>query len=130
MTLSSDNPLRLWKNLLEMSISEKIKTINNKIEQKKAQCNLDTQAAFLLYHQERIANMNFWLAKIFYPKDLLEKAAALKRFEYSPLGRELKRQTSVPEKQYQKLDNTYKSDKITKKENYSKSNVIYDANHN
>ena len=72
--------------------------------------------------------MNFWLAKIFYPKDLLEKAAALKRF--SPLGRELKRQTSVAEKQYQKLDNTYKSDKITKKENYSKSNVIYDANHN
>ena len=74
--------------------------------------------------------MNFWLAKIFYPKDLLEKAAALKRFEYSPLGRELKRQTSVAEKQYQKLDNTYKSDKITKKENYSKSNVIYDANYN
>ena len=32
-------------------------------------------------------------------------------------------------KQYQKLDNTYEFDKIIKKENYSKSNPIYDANH-
>ena len=33
-------------------------------------------------------------------KDLQEKAAALKRFEYSPLGKELKAQTNVVEKQY------------------------------
>ena len=31
-------------------------------------------------------------------KDLLGKAATLKRFEYSPLGSELKKQTSVVEK--------------------------------
>ena len=31
-------------------------------------------------------------------KDLKEKAAVLKKFEYSPLGKELKAQTSVVEK--------------------------------
>ena len=37
--------------------------------------------------------------------DLLEKAVVLKKFEYSPLGKEeLKAQTSPAEKQYQKLD--------------------------
>ena len=41
-----------------MSISEKIKTINNKIELNKAQYNLD-RLRFLLYHQEMLVNMNF-----------------------------------------------------------------------
>ena len=45
MTLSSDNPLRFRKNLLYMSISEKIKTINNKIEENKAQHNSDRKTA-------------------------------------------------------------------------------------
>ena len=72
----------------------KIETINNKIKQNKTQYNLDRQAA------------------------------ALKRFEYSPLGKKLKKQTSPAEKQYQKLHNTYEFDKIVKKENYSKSNSI------
>ena len=44
-------------------------------------------------------------------KGLLEKAAALKRFEYSPLGKELKPQTSAADKQYQKLDKTFESNK-------------------
>ena len=52
---------------------------------------------------------------MFYPKkDLLEKAATMKRFEYSPLGKELKVQTDIAKKQYQKFDNTYKFDKIIK----------------
>ena len=67
-------------------------------------------------------------------KDLLEKTAALKRFEYSPLGKELKKQTRVAEKQYQKLENSYEADKIIKRkkptiENYGKLDLIYDANH-
>ena len=40
-------------------------------------------------------------------KDLQEKAAALKRFEYSPLGKELKALTSVVEKHEQKLNMTF-----------------------
>ena len=49
---------------------------------------------------------------MFYPKTCLEKAATMKRFEYSWLGKELKKQASVTEKQYQKLDNTYEFDKM------------------
>ena len=43
-------------------------------------------------------------------KDLLEKATALKRFEYSPLRKELKKQTSVAEKQYQDFDKVFNHD--------------------
>ena len=54
-------------------------------------------------------------------KGLLEKAAALKRFEYSPLGKEFKAQTSAAEKQYQVLNKIFKLDEkeepaTTKKE--------------
>ena len=40
---------------------------------------------------------------------MLEKAAVIKRFEYSPLGKELKKRTSVAEKQYQKFDSGFGS---------------------
>ena len=43
-------------------------------------------------------------------KDLLEKTATIKRFEYSPLGKELKAQTDIAKKQYQTLDIIYESD--------------------
>ena len=36
-------------------------------------------------------------------KDLIEKAATIKRFEYSPLGSELKKQTSMAKKTVQGL---------------------------
>ena len=68
-------------------------------------------------------------------KDLLEKAATLKRFEYSLIRKELKSQTDIEQKQYQRLDNTYEFDKLIKKEQptlgkCSKSNVIYNSNYN
>ena len=63
-----------------MSFSKKIKTITKKIEQ-----NVD--------------KYEFLTGKDVLPKkDLLEKADALKGFEYSPLGKELKAQTSAAEK--------------------------------
>ena len=40
-----------------MSVTEKIKASTNKIEQNKAQYNLDRQTA--IYHQEMLVNMNF-----------------------------------------------------------------------
>ena len=63
---------------------------------------------------------------------MLEKSATMKRFEYSPLGKELKAQTDIAKKQYQQLDDTYKFDKILKKEKpkfkkYNRSNLIYDS---
>ena len=44
---------------------------------------------------------------------MLEKAATMKRFEYSLLGEELKKQTSVAQKQRQNFDNAF----ITNKDN-------------
>ena len=66
---------------------------------------------------------------------MLEKAATMKRFEYSPLGKEIKTQTDIAKVQCQKLDDTYEFDKIIKKESptlikYSKSDLIYEANYN
>ena len=43
--------------------------------------------------------------------DLSEKATALKRFEYLPLGSGLKKQTSVAEKKYQGLNKFFNSNK-------------------
>ena len=64
-----------------------------------------------------LVNMNFGLTKMLLidkdvKKDLLERATTIKRFEYSPLGKELKAQTDIAKKQYQKLDDTYRFDKI------------------
>ena len=40
-------------------------------------------------------------------KDLLENAATMKRFKYSPLGKEFKAETDIAKKPYQKLDDTF-----------------------
>ena len=66
-------------------------------------------------------------------KELLEKAATMKRFEYLPLGKELKAHIDIAKKQYQKLDCTSELDKVIEKEKltlkmYNKLNVIYDNN--
>ena len=57
---------------------------------------------------------------------MLEKATALKRFEHSPLGKKLKALSSAKEKQYQKLDKFFKSNKKEEKINKScaKSNLV------
>ena len=46
---------------------------------------------------------------------MLEKARPLKRFEYSPLYKELKEQTSATEKHYQKLGKVLESNKKEEK---------------
>ena len=81
-----------------MSISEKIKAINNKIDQSKAHYNLDKQPAKI----SDLSSGYGWQIRIFdwqrcfaWKKHLLEKAAATKRFKYVPLGKEWKAQTSV-----------------------------------
>ena len=66
---------------------------------------------------------------------MLEKAAAMKRFQYSPLGKEVKKQNSVAEKQYQEIDKIFNHDEkeepITiKKEEPLKtdeSSLVYDS---
>ena len=73
-----------------MSISEKIKKINDKIEQNKAQYNSDRQTAKIpALLSENVSKYEFLTPKDALPeKDLLETAAAaIKRFEYSLLGK-------------------------------------------
>ena len=65
-------------------------------------------------------------------KDLLEKASTMKRFEYSPLGKEIKIQTDMAKKEYGKLTiflsliKTFKKEK-PEVENYIKPNLIYSS---
>ena len=88
-----------------MGISEKIKAINNKIEQSKAQYNLDRQNAKIsALSSGNVAKYEFLTGKDVLPEnDLLEKAVKMKRFGYRPLGKELKVQTDIGKKQYQGL---------------------------
>ena len=63
-------------------------------------------------------------------KDFLEKAAAIKRFEYSPFGKEFQKQTSVAEKQCQKFDSPFESNenkenKTNNKKSCTKSHQVY-----
>ena len=46
---------------------------------------------------------------------MLGNAGALKRFEYLPLRKELKSQTSAAKKQHQKLNKVFKPNKKCKK---------------
>ena len=91
-----------------MSICEKIKGINNKIKQNTAQYDLDKQTAKISASSSvNVGNYEFLTGKNVLPdKALLEKAAALKIFEYLPLGKELKKQIGVAEK-HQKFDNDF-----------------------
>ena len=51
---------------MNIPVSKKIKTIDYKIEQNKAQYNLDRQTAKNSVLSSGNVNMNFWLGKRFY----------------------------------------------------------------
>ena len=81
-----------------MSISEKTKPINNKIEQNKAQYNLNRQATKI----SSISSVNLSKHEFLTNKDVLQekklcywKDAALERFENSPLGRLVLQKNSI-----------------------------------
>ena len=83
---------------LKQSVTKSSKTKLNTIQ-------IDKLLRFLLYLQEMLVNMisktlvnKFLTGKDVSPeKVLLEKATAIKRFEYSPLDKKLKAQTSAAE---------------------------------
>ena len=87
-----------------MTVSEQIKTIDTKIEQNKTQCNLDKQATKISSELSgNVSKHEFLTGKDDLPEeDLLEKAAPIKSFQYSPLGSELKKQTDIAKKKTQK----------------------------
>ena len=76
--------------IIKIIISEKIETIDNKIKQRKAQYDLDGQNANIYVLSSGSVNKYAFLTgkDVLLEKDLLEKAATIKRFEYSLLGKE------------------------------------------
>ena len=85
-----------------MSINEKSKTIDKKIKQNKAQYGLDKQSPkqSSTLSLINVSGYEFLTGKDFVPeKDLLEKAATMKRFKYSSLGKKLKAQNDIAKKQ-------------------------------
>ena len=91
----------LGRTYCKISIREKNKEINNKIKKNKAQYNLDRHTATIsALPSGNVSKYKFLTGKYFLPEiDSLEKAAPIKTFEYSPLDKELKKQTSIAEKQ-------------------------------
>ena len=68
-----------------MNISKKIKTTGNRLEQNKPQYNLERQTTFL---SGNVSEYKVLTGKgVLLKKDLLQKAATMKRFEYSQLGK-------------------------------------------
>ena len=70
---------------------------------------IDKLLRFRLYHQEILVTMNF-----FTRKRIAKKAETIKKFEYSPIGSELKRQTDSVKKKCQVLHKVYEFDKKKK----------------
>ena len=67
--------------------------MDNKIEQNKAQYNLDWQTSKIsVLSSGNVSKYEFLTDKdVWTEKNKLERGTALKRFEYSPLGKELKK---------------------------------------
>ena len=77
-----------------MSISEKIKGMKNKIQQA---IKLRQTTKISALSSGNVSKYEFFTGKyVLLEKNLPDKAAALKRFEYFLLSKELKKQTSVP----------------------------------
>ena len=81
-----------------MTVREKIKTIDKKIEQK-TQYNLNGQTAKIkMLSSGNIVKYQFLIGEDILPEtEVLEKAAGVKRFESSPLGSKMKRQLTFQE---------------------------------
>ena len=80
-----------------MTFSEKIKTINKKIKQKKAQYNLDRQTAKIwTLSSGKVVKWEFLAGQDILPvKRLLEKDGTIKRFKYLLLGSEWKTKVTL-----------------------------------
>ena len=93
-----------------MTVSEKTKLINNKMEQNKAQDNLNGETAKIsALSSGNASKYEFLFGKDVLPKkDLFEKAANMKKIKYSHWVKESKAETDLAKKQYQELNMFFK----------------------
>ena len=118
-TLLSDNPLRfenlnlLWKWVLV----RKIKRIDNKVKQNKAKYNLDRQTAKIFsLSPGTVRKYEFLTDKdVLLEKDLLEKAATIKKVWIFSVRQRIKSTKWHRKNQYQKLGDIYELYRIIKK---------------
>ena len=95
----------------------------------------ESKYQLLIKGKEKVGNVikyEFLTGKDVLPeKDLPKEGAALKTFEYLPLGKELKAQTKIVKKQYKKLEATDEFVSIKKEiptiKKYKRSNLLYDS---
>ena len=80
-----------------MTVGKKIKTIDKKIKQNRTQYNLDRQTAKTsTLSSENVSKYEFLTVEDVLPeKGLLEKAATIKKIEYSPLRSVLKNKLAL-----------------------------------
>ena len=85
-----------------MTISEKIRTVDNKIKQNNAQSDLDRPTVKIsALSSGNASKYKFLTGKDVLPeKHLLEKSATIKRFGYSLLDKELKVLTGTSKDRY------------------------------
>ena len=85
-----------------MNISEKIKAIDSKIEKNKGQYDFDgVTAKISALSSVNVSEYECLTGKDVLPqKNMLEKVATMKRFEYSFLDKKLKTETDIAKKQY------------------------------
>ena len=105
-----------------MTVSERIRTITNKIAQKKVQKDLDRQTVKIsALSSGYVGQYEFSTAgeDVLPEKDLLEKAATIKRFEYLMLGSELKKQTEIPKKLFHGSGKVQKFDQMNYFKNFA-----------
>ena len=113
-----------------MTISEKIKTINNKIEQNKSQYYLDRQTAKNSALSSGNVSKNEFLtgSEALPEKGLL---VIIKRFKYSLSGKEWKAQADTAKKQCQELNKIFQFDEAINKKStpkkYNTSNLMYNS---
>ena len=83
-----------------MIASEKIKTIDSKIQQSKTQYNLDRKTAkTLALSSENVGKYEFSTGEyVLSEKKVLEEAATIKNIEFFPLRSELKKQIDIEKK--------------------------------
>ena len=111
-----------------MTVSEKFKTIDNKIKQNKAQYDLDRQTT-KIYHQEMLVNMNFWWQRYFTRKRLARKSCYNKKIWILSIRQRIKYQGLIKFfRSYEKEELvTIKKEKPTIKK--FKSDLIYNTNY-
>ena len=120
-----------------MSVNEKIKTIDKKIEQNKAQCNLDRQTINILaLSSGNVVKCECLTGEDVLPeKGLLNKGATIKRSEDSLLGKELEAQNNIAKDQNKLLKeqkikfNKFEKILKDKKNNGRSSNLVSVKSH-